>query len=211
MTEQEINDLIGITFNFLTINKLHEYRKNTPYLECSCICGKTHIASLYDIKRGHTKSCGCLNAIMSSERLINHGYCKRGNRKPEFDSWSNMKKRCYYSKDIGYYRYGGRGIKVCDRWLNSFENFISDMGDRPSKYHSLGRIDNDKNYTPENCRWETDEQQRRNRSDNVWLEYKGIKMITEDWARELNYRSGYIRARLKKGQSFEYIVNSLKK
>jgi hypothetical protein len=82
---------------------------------------------------------------------------------PEFNSWSMMMKRCYNPNDKRFNHYGGRGITVCDRWLEA-KNFLEDMGERPSPKHSLGRIDNDKGYSPENCRWETPTQQSRNRA-----------------------------------------------
>lgn len=97
-----------------------------------------------------------------------HGWYKHGiGTPPEYIAWKHMKQRCYLKTDKKYYRYGGRGIKVCDRWLNSFPNFYEDMGKRPSTRHSLGRIDNDGDYDLSNCRWETSHQQMNNTSRNV--------------------------------------------
>jgi len=92
---------------------------------------------------------------------------------PEYRSWCHMKGRCYCPNDSRYHRYGGRGIKVCDRWLNSFENFYKDMGPRPSPKHSIDRVDNNGNYEPSNCRWVTVKTQNSNRSTNVSRIYKG--------------------------------------
>lgn len=86
-------------------------------------------------------------------------------RTPEYSSWASMIRRCTNEKAFAYHRYGGRGITVCKRWLNSFENFLSDMGLRPSIKHSLDRINNDGNYEPSNCRWATIDQQMAN---TVW-------------------------------------------
>jgi hypothetical protein len=95
----------------------------------------------------------------------------------------HMKGRCYNKNDQRYKTYGARGIKVCKRWLHSFENFLSDMGRRPSPDHSLDRKNNNRDYKPSNCRWSTDEAQSRNKTNNRWLRCNGKKMVLADWAR----------------------------
>lgn len=95
--------------------------------------------------------------------MTKHGMCTS----PEYRAWQRMKQRCYWKKGFAYSYYGGRGIKVCDRWLNSFENFYADMGDRPSPELSLDRIDSNGNYEPSNCRWATRSQQSRNSRPSV--------------------------------------------
>lgn len=101
---------------------------------------------------------------------------------PEYNSWVAMKGRCYNNNDSHYHRYGGRGIKVCDRWLNSFINFLDDMGNKPTTKHSLDRIDNDGDYSPDNCRWVTNIEQGNNKSDTVFVEYNGIKKTIRQWS-----------------------------
>jgi hypothetical protein len=95
---------------------------------------------------------------------------------PEYRIWCSMKYRCNNPKAKPFYLYGGRGVKVCDRWNESFDDFIGDMGKKPSKRHSLDRIDNNGNYEPKNCRWATPDQQCANRRTSVWFEYNGKRM-----------------------------------
>ena len=110
----------------------------------------------------------------------------RSKKRPEYNAWVGIKRRCLNVNDASYHNYGGRGIKVCNRWKDSFKNFWDDMGKRPSKKHSIDRINNDGNYEPNNCRWATDLQQMRNK--------RGLRLITIDnqtkclteWAEHLN-------------------------
>jgi hypothetical protein len=115
---------------------------------------------------------------------------------PEYNVWGVMKNRCLSKKNKNYKHYGGRGIKICKRWLK-FENFISDMGRRPSSKHSIDRFPNkDGDYEPSNCRWATVNQQLRNHRRNVWIEHNGIKMIRADWAAKLGISSSTLKNRL---------------
>ena len=116
-----------------------------------------------------------------------------------------MKKRCYEPKTNSYHSYGGKGIRVCDRWKDSFINFVEDMGIRPDGY-TLDRIDNSKDYCKENCKWSTRKEQTRNTSQNVFIKYKGERFCIADWAEKLNIPSSIIRARLKKGLSTKEVL-----
>lgn len=126
-----------------------------------------------------------------------HGNCKH----PLFYTWSAMLKRCHNPNDHAYADYGGRGIFVCDRWRHSFEYFASDMGPKPSSFHSLDRINNDGGYSPDNCRWATRKEQAGNKRTNLWIEHGGHKMILADWAVRLNVKPKDIWKRLKRGWS----------
>ena len=137
---------------------------------CICDCGNKKKVRTNDLLRGKTKSCGC-------EERKTHGNRRVGNTSPEYNSWVAMKSRCFDSNSVHYNRYGGRGITVCERWM-SFENFLSDMGEKPTNNHSIERINNDGNYEPSNCKWASKIEQSRNRSvrkDNV-IGISGVQM-----------------------------------
>jgi hypothetical protein len=158
---QPIVDMTGLTFGRLTAIR---YVGRSRWL-CQCRCGAIAEVDGGSMRIGTTKSCGCLlkEARRNNEHNKKHGM--RGTS--TYHIWTSMKQRCYNEKAINYHNYGGRGIKVCDRWLNSFENFLSDMGERPEG-KSLDRYpDNDGNYEPGNCRWASSKTQCRNRRNNV--------------------------------------------
>ena len=129
---------------------------------CKCDCGAETFVITERLQSGETRSCGCLARELLRTRKTTHGMSKSD----EHRCWRGMKKRCLNENFRFYYRYGGRDITICDRWLHSFENFFADMGVRPSKLHSIDRIDNNGNYEPSNCRWVTQEQQCQNKSSN---------------------------------------------
>lgn len=130
---------------------------------CRCDCGNYLSVLAYALtQRGRgTKSCGCLQQDRAAEAQLKHGHALRPAVTPEYRTWCAMKARCFRKTSQDYKDYGGRGITVCDAWRNDFEQFFRDMGPRP-KGCSIGRINNDGNYEPGNCRWETMTQQHRN-------------------------------------------------
>ena len=122
--------------------------------DCLCDCGGRKVVVQYNLTSGHVRSCGCLQR----ERRIKHGMSSS----PEYVAWLNMRDRCFKEQDPNYKNYGGRGITVCDRWKDSFQNFYEDMGPRPSGL-TLERVDNNGNYEPNNCEWATRAAQLSNR------------------------------------------------
>lgn len=161
-------DLTGNKYGSLTVisREPNNKYKRSMWL-CNCECGSTGVFSGNELVRGNLKSCGCLNRYKkSSKYTVKH---------PLYSIWSGMKQRCYNEKSgKNYKNYGGRGITVCERWKNSFENFLEDMGERPEGM-TLDRRDPNGNYEPSNCRWVTNQQNCFNtRSKSNGSKYKGV-------------------------------------
>jgi len=181
----KVVDITGQQFGRLTVLERsfpNGAGRNTRW-KCRCACGAITIVYKCALTSGDTKSCGCLQKEINIKRSLKHGDAKRNNRiAKEYNIWRAMKDRCLNENNHAFHIYGGRGIKICDRWLNSYENFLEDMGRCPDG-HSIDRIDNNGNYEPGNCRWATPKEQCCNTNRNIWIEAKGLKMILTDWAR----------------------------
>lgn len=166
MAKTTMIDLTGEKYDRLTVLWLSEERKSGVITwVCKCACGKIVNRQTRVLRRSKNQSCGCLK----SERLETHGLIKSR----IYRIWATMIQRCKNPKTISYKYYGGKGIRVCEDWL-IFENFYLDMGDPPSGEHSIDRIDGSKYYCRENCRWETDDVQSRNRKGFGKSSYKGV-------------------------------------
>jgi hypothetical protein len=148
-------NLVGLKFTRWTVIKRTENSMaGKTRWHCLCECGKTTIVVGSDLKKNKSKSCGCLNLELIKKISVTHGFTKNHVITPEYKAWSGMKNRCYNKNCVQYKDWGGRGVKVCERWIHSFELFLLDRGERPSKYHSLDRFPNNHgNYEPTNCRW----------------------------------------------------------
>ena len=119
---------------------------------------------------------------------------------PEYDAWKSMKRRCFNPNHKQYSYYGGRGIAVCDRWLN-LENFLADMGSRPTAKHSLDRIDNNGDYSPKNCKWSTKAEQEHNKRNNRLITIGCVTLTIAQWTKEMGFSEHRINGRLNSGWS----------
>jgi hypothetical protein len=136
------------------------------YYKVRCRCGTVSVINGGSLRSGVSKSCGCFKREFQQKRMtllnFKHGAARRSGKTSEYGTWKAMRERCRSRRCKDYKDYGGRGITVCARWRDSFQNFLADMGRRP-KGKSLDRIDNDGNYKPSNCQWTTHRAQMKNR------------------------------------------------
>lgn len=152
------DDLTGQRYGqLLVVRRTAERIARSVVWECRCDCGNTKLTSANRLKTGHCKSCGCLNLKAQWLTHTTHGMAHT----PTWTAWKDMKARCFNPKLRNYKNYGGRGITVCSRWLQSFKNFLSDMGERPDGL-TLERKNNNGNYEPGNCKWANRSDQCKN-------------------------------------------------
>lgn len=178
---------------------------------CRCGCGTVALVLSYHLKSGRSRSCGCGKRKAVRKRPVpkrRRFSCGGQSGTPTYRSYTAMLTRCYYEGAANYRNYGGRGIKVCDRWKESFLNFLEDMGHRPALEYSLERKDVNGDYTPENCVWATMSEQRRNTRVNRYLTVDGERKTITDWALETGLSLSCIRARLSRGYSDEAAVRT---
>lgn len=190
-----LTDLSNLVVGYVTVGTAHCRIKGNTHWLCTCICGKVWFVAAVSLKRKFTRSCGCRRG----EKGTTHGQTNS----PEYTAWKNMRARCNRKTNKAYKYYGGRGITVCNRWQNSFENFLSDMGPRPNPKLTLERKNNNLGYAPENCIWDTRKNQAFNRRGAVVLTAQGRSMTATAWAEELGIDRGLIYGRLKSGWSHE--------
>ena len=186
---------VGQRFNMLTILEELPISSNGRIFNCLCDCGNTKQILLPHIVRSLIKSCGCHRKMVHTK----HGM----HNSREYSSWENMIQRCTNPKSRKYSLYGGRGITVCDRWMKSFQVFYEDIGPRPENT-SIDRLDGNKGYYKENCRWSNPREQLVNvRFFHQVIKYNNIVKTIEDWLSELNLDRSIFKSRVLRGLSFK--------
>jgi hypothetical protein len=207
-------NLAGQKFGRLSVIKIDHRKKQGNgtrlYWECLCDCGKRTVVQSTHILSGHTTSCGCFLKERQMAANTTHGFSVGGAMHEAWRCWNGMKTRCLNKNSRSYANYGGRGITICERWLGEmgFANFVSDMGPRPSSKHSVGRKENDKNYEPGNCRWETASEQGGNTRATVNITFGGRTQCRAAWSRETGISEAAITYRLKHGWSVEKALST---
>ena len=183
---------------------------------CICTCGGYKSPTTRELMIGAVRSCGCLRNEACSARLekyrttgrspnTKHNDCSSS----EYRSWVEMKRRCYDTKRKDFKNYGERGVAVCNRWLDKkdgYTNFLCDMGRKPDKSYTIGRTDNNGNYCPENCEWQSTKLQNRNRRNTILLTCSGKTMSLPDWAEELGVSRRRLYQRYVAGWDTEQIL-----
>lgn len=161
---------------------------------CLCDCGKQTIVPGCCLKTGNTKSCGCLQREVVSKIMTTHGHNSKTGKSKVYQSWDDMTQRCGNPNRKQYKNYGGRGIRICQRW-KKFTNFLKDMGEPPTRQYTLDRINNNGNYCKSNCRWATRKQQSQNRRNNIMITHNNKTQCLSAWSDELgiNYKTLWYR------------------
>ncbi len=193
-THQPIQE--GDKFEKLTVISEQFRCDGRSYVLCRCQCGKVRRFGTDHLKSGHTRSCRC------ATRAIRHGHASDTSRSPTYQSWAGMKQRCLNPKCREYKNYGGRGITICPRWIDSFEAFLTDMGEMPEGKTSIDRYPNcNGNYEPENCRWANAKEQNTNTRATILIEIDGQAKCLKDWCRETGIKYTTARHRIKVGMN----------
>ncbi len=208
MSKSFRNDLTGQRFGKLTVLEFvpREGTKKS-YWKCRCDCGGEKIVAGHDLKLKYTQSCGCLAKEIGKQsgRILGENNCVHGCSKTRlYYIWKGMRQRCYNHNNPDYKNYGGRGIKICDEWLDDFQAFrdwATENGYREGL--SIDRIDNDRNYEPDNCRWISIKQQQRNKRNNLIVEYNGEEMCLSDVANTLGISKSTLLFRYHEGDRGE--------
>lgn len=193
-------DYSGQIYNHLTPLAFDSYINGKTRWRIRCDCGNEFISRIDSVISGVRKSCGCYNTDIWSKNATQNKSTHKYSGTPEYNAWAHAKGRCYSISNRWYHLYGARGIEMCDAWRSDFSQFLTDMGRRPTKLHSLDRIDNDGNYEPKNCRWATKEEQMSNQTKTIRVTYLNKTQSVRAWCKELQIVNDHTaRDRIRRG------------
>lgn len=195
---------IGKRFGLLVVIKKSESRRGDRIVEALCDCGNTTKANINNMRNGHTQSCGCLKLKPTH---VTHGHTRKGKFNRTYSIYRDMRTRCENPNYKEFHLYGGRGITVCERWKSGYENFLADMGERPDGL-TLERVDVNKGYSPENCKWATKIEQANNKRNSAFLTLNGETMTVAQWATKLKMNASTLYYRRSKGYTAENILSA---
>lgn len=208
MGTKRLDIMAGMVFNQWTIVEVLENKGiGKRMLRIRCSCGFIADRAFGSVVNGYSKSCGCAHYAAHSVRQTKHGHSKRKEATETYMIWNSMKQRCVNPKNKGYKRYGGRGIQVCARWLESFDNFLLDMGEHP-KGMQLDRIDNNSGYSKENCHWVTSKENNRNKDSTLIIEFQGVKKPFTELLDHFKIVKRSVYSRMSKGMSRDEAIES---
>ena len=205
------NDLTGKKFGKLEVIGVHDTGSRKTYYVCQCDCGNIKVVRADALISGATKSCGCIKKEQDKINLTaNHKHKMSGTR--IYETWQDMKRRCYNKQNARYDRYGGRGITVCDEWLNNFQSFYDwAISNGYSDDLTIDRIDNDGNYEPSNCRWSTAKEQCNNRGSNINITIGNATKSLMRWCEIFNvdYKKVYARYKRNGYEGIDRLFNDI--
>lgn len=216
-------DISGQRFGRLLVVAKHPMpsKSGGSLWDCLCECGNTKVANASNLRAGSTISCGCAGKEWAkklgsdpefiAKRKISsarHGHKRKSGATVEYKTWLAMKRRCYDPSHKDYKNWGGRGIRVCERWNRSFDNFLEDMGLRPHDKNSIDRLDPLGDYSPDNCRWADNKEQGENRRTNIHVTYRGFYYPSLATAcKALGIPLSRAMYRLKAGMAIEHVLS----
>jgi hypothetical protein len=200
-------DIANVRFGRLTaLEKIKTSIGGHAIWKCICDCGSIKEVSGVSLRGGDIVSCGCYRREKMRSTALKHGNGRTGKHTPEYNVWLGIKARCTRPGATAYDQYGGRGINVCDRWLD-FVKFLEDMGERPPGT-TIDRINNDLGYEPKNCRWATKREQSKNRKITVFYEYNGKRLTLSEWSEELGIKRITLYTRISLGWTIDRVLGT---
>jgi hypothetical protein len=201
-------DISGLRFHWLSVVEFsHISKSRSAFWLCLCDCGKQSIVSGSALRSGSTKSCGCLR--IKRKANFRHGFAAKGSEAPEYRIWRGIKTRTTNRRRDDYRYYGGRGIKMCPEWFNSFPDFLRDVGERPSPDHTIERKNNSGDYCATNCVWATRMEQGSNSGKNKRILRDELSLTYSQWERKLGLKPSSISCRIYRGASPEEALDWL--